>query len=83
MLFTEQDILDHLRAAIHAIGSQKLFAQHYHISQQYLSDVLRGRREPGQKILDALGYERIVFYRPLSVATNVAESPQNTHHSAS
>jgi transcriptional regulator with XRE-family HTH domain len=33
------------------------------VSSQYLSDVLHGRREPGPKILNALGLERVVTYR--------------------
>lgn len=28
-----------------------------------VNDVLRGRREPGRKILDAVGIERITVYR--------------------
>jgi hypothetical protein len=52
-----------LQTAIHAAGSQKAFAQQHAISEQYITDVLHGRREPGQKILDALGYEKVVLYR--------------------
>ena len=33
------------------------------ISPAYLSDAMRGNREPGPKILDALGLERVVMYR--------------------
>lgn len=59
----EQDILDRLRAAIEQVGSQRAFADQHGISLQYVNDVLRKRREPGQKILDALGIERVVIYR--------------------
>lgn len=59
----EQDVLDRLRAAIELAGSQKRFAEQHGISLQYVNDVLRKRREPGQKILDALGIERFVNYR--------------------
>lgn len=43
-------------------GQQKLFAQKAGISQQYLGDVLRGRREPGEAILSALGLRKVVYY---------------------
>lgn len=62
-MLTAHDVITRLRDAIAREGSQKAFAQAHHISEQYLSDVLRGRREPGQKILDALGVERIIRYR--------------------
>jgi hypothetical protein len=59
----EQDVINRLREAIHAAGSQKSFARQHHVSLQYVNDVLHRRREPGQKILDALGIERVVSYR--------------------
>jgi transcriptional regulator with XRE-family HTH domain len=33
------------------------------ISTAYLCDVLQGRREPGEKILEPMGWERAVEYR--------------------
>jgi transcriptional regulator with XRE-family HTH domain len=62
-MLSEQDILGRLRAAVRAAGSQQAFAEQHHISAQYLSDVLRGRREAGVKILDALGIEKVITYR--------------------
>ncbi len=46
-------------------GSQKQLAFKWGISQQYLSDVMDGRRMPGKKILDALGYEPVVVYKKI------------------
>lgn len=63
MTLSRHDVALRLKAAIDAVGSQKAYAQAHKISEQYLSDVLNGRREPGQKILDALGIERVVVYR--------------------
>ena len=40
-----------------------VFADELGVSPAYLSDVLNGNREPGPKILDALGIERVVSYR--------------------
>jgi len=65
-MLTEQDVLARLSAAIKVAGSQTAFAQQHGISDQYVSDAMRGRRELGQKILDALGIERVVSYREKS-----------------
>lgn len=62
-MLTEEELIDRLRTVVAQAGSQKDFAQQHGLSEQYLSDVLRGRREPGQKILEALGVERVVGYR--------------------
>jgi hypothetical protein len=65
-MLTEQDIRDRLRAAIKQAGSQAAFARQHNISLQYINDVMNGRRDMGQKILDALGIEKIVTYRERS-----------------
>lgn len=57
--------------AIQAAGSQRAFAQQHGISTQYVNDVLRGRREMGQKILDALGIDRIVSYRDRGIDSQI------------
>lgn len=44
--------------------TQKAAAQFLGVSQQYLTDVLKGRRYPGKKILDKLGLESSVVYTP-------------------
>jgi hypothetical protein len=46
-----------LRACAKA-GGQKTWAEARGMSQQHVSDVLNRRREPGPKVLDALGLER-------------------------
>lgn len=43
-------------------GSQKTVAFNLGISPQYLNDVLKYRREPGPKILKALGLVKKVTY---------------------
>jgi len=56
--------LKRLRAEIKVHGNQKLTAFALGISQQYLSDVLNGRRQPGPRLLGALGiHKRIEFVR--------------------
>ena len=52
--------------AVEDAGSRTALAAQWGISVQYIADVLNGRRDPGKSILKALGYERVVLYRPLS-----------------
>lgn len=62
-MLTEQEVMDRLRAAVAAAGSQKAYADSIGVSQSYLSDVLVGNRAPGEKILTALGLEAVTMYR--------------------
>lgn len=52
---------------------KKDWARERGITPSQLSDVLMGHRQPPRKLLDALGYERIVtttiLYRPTSKET--------------
>jgi hypothetical protein len=57
------DVVAKLQRMVQERGSQKAVATALDISEQYLCDVLRDRREPGEKLLDALGLERVVTYR--------------------
>jgi transcriptional regulator with XRE-family HTH domain len=59
---THDDLIALLRRRIKECGSQKLFAAVAGISEQYVSDVLRGRREPGDAILSALGLQKAIYY---------------------
>lgn len=49
-----------------ANGNQAAWARSNGFSPQYLSDVLNGRREPGDAILKALKVERITSYRKVA-----------------
>jgi hypothetical protein len=44
-------------------GLQVAFAQDNEMSATYVSDVLKGRREPGKKIIEAVGVEKVTVYR--------------------
>lgn len=58
--------LDALREVLHQksveAGSQKALAAQLGVSPQYLGDVLNGKREPGESILEALGLCKVVHY---------------------
>lgn len=44
-------------------GTQKDFAAQCGVSAPYLHDMLKGRREIGDKVLEAIGIERLTVYR--------------------
>jgi biotin operon repressor len=49
-------------------GSQKALARHLGISPAYLCDVIKGRRDAGTTVLDALGLVRVVRYAKIEEA---------------
>ena len=51
---------------VEAAGSQKALAQCCGVSEPFFSDVLRGRRERGEKLLTALGCRRVVSDEPIA-----------------
>jgi transcriptional regulator with XRE-family HTH domain len=53
-------------------GTQKAAAEFLGVSQQYLTDLLKGRRDPGEKILSKLGLEASVIYTPKQESREVA-----------
>ena len=59
---TPEALIDRLRRVIAEAGSQDAAAKQLGISGAYLCDVMKRRREPGKKLLDGLGYRRIVVY---------------------
>jgi hypothetical protein len=56
-------VRDSLRKACEDAGCAADWAKANEISAAYVSDVLNGRKEPGEKILRALGLKRVVEYR--------------------
>ena len=59
----EDRLREMLLIGVTVSGSQKAFAKKVGISEQYLSDILKGRRESGAKVLKYFGLERVVGYR--------------------
>ncbi len=60
---TKDELMSYFRAAVAAAGSQAAFARQHGIPSVYVGDVLRGRRSLATRILDALGVERVEYYR--------------------
>jgi transcriptional regulator with XRE-family HTH domain len=55
MAITEEEVRQRLREAIERAGSQQAYAAQIGVSNSYLSDVVNGRRLPGESILRPLG----------------------------
>jgi DNA-binding transcriptional regulator YdaS (Cro superfamily) len=55
-------VFNRLQAACKAAGGQAAWAARHGLSASYVSDVLNGRRDPGESILRALGLARVVRY---------------------
>ncbi|HDZ73185.1 MAG TPA: hypothetical protein ENH55_10480 [Aurantimonas coralicida] len=63
---TMTDVINLLRDECRQEGSQMAWAAANGVSDAYVSDVLLGRRDPGQSILEGLGLEKVVTYAPIA-----------------
>lgn len=52
-----------LALAVEKSGGQAEFARKHSVSNGYVGDALALRRDPGKKLLDILGLEKVVTYR--------------------
>jgi hypothetical protein len=61
----KEELIRHIQSVIDSkyAGLQKGFADDNDLSAAYVNDVLRGRREPGKKMLDAVGVKKVVSYQ--------------------
>ena len=59
---THAQLLQLLRRKVRRYGTQTALSSGLDISPAYLSDILKGKREPGAKVLASLGLRRIVRY---------------------
>lgn len=62
------EIYADLRKACDLVGGQTEWARRAGLSAAYVSDVLNARRDPGPKMLKALGYARRVTYHRSNAA---------------
>jgi hypothetical protein len=63
---TTDEFLEELRWQLRMFDTQKDAAEAWAISAQYLSDVLRGVRAPGQMVASALGFSKSVCFTRLT-----------------
>jgi hypothetical protein len=61
---TQEEFLSLIRDDVETEGSQKALAAKLEVSETYLSDVLRGRRTAGNKILSRYNLRAVTSYYP-------------------
>lgn len=66
-----ENVLRKLREAVKVRGSLTQVADDLDVSLSYLSKVLAGRQEPGEKILEGIGFTKLVLYVPEADANKV------------
>jgi hypothetical protein len=59
----ETKVLGLLADEVKQAGTAAAWAARHNLSQQYVNDVMNGRRPPAKSILDALCLEKVVTYR--------------------
>jgi transcriptional regulator with XRE-family HTH domain len=62
-MITREEMTDLIRKAADEAKTQRALARQWGVSPSYITDLLQGLRDPGPAILDAMGYERVIFYR--------------------
>jgi len=62
---TQDEFLSLIRDDVETEGSQKALAAKLEVSETYLSDVLRGRRAAGSKILSRYNLRAVTSYHPV------------------
>lgn len=59
---THAQLLAHLTRLENKYGTRKALADRMNVPPGYLSDVMNGNREPGEKFLKPLGLKRVTYY---------------------
>lgn len=65
-MITRDELTELIRAAARKAGSQRALARGWKVTPAYITDLLKGLRDPGPRILAAMGYERVVLYRKVN-----------------
>ena len=61
-MFTSEQIIRRLADDVAKRGSQTKLAEAIGVSKTYISDILKGKKEPSGRVLLYLGVERILRY---------------------
>lgn len=64
MIAMQYNPIEALKAKVSKQCTQSDLAAQIGISPQYLSEIINGRRPPNDKVIDFLGWEKLVIYRP-------------------
>ncbi len=61
---TKAELIEHIRQRITEAGTQKQLAADICVSESYIVDILKGRRDPSDNFLAKLGFKKVVTYQP-------------------
>lgn len=61
-MITKDELITIIVSQVQLSGSVSALSKKLGVSLSYLSDVLRGTREPGEKVLNSIGYKRVVLF---------------------
>lgn len=62
---TLEEIRSLLREQVEVAGSQTAWSKERGVALSYVNAVLAKRYEPGEKLLTAMGYRKVVSYEPI------------------
>jgi hypothetical protein len=62
---TTEEVVQMLQAAVKQAGSQEAWARRHGCAIGRVGEVVRGRRDPDDRILAGLGLRRVVTYEPI------------------
>lgn len=63
--YTVEEVIKMANEFIEVTGNQKQVADMVGISPSYLSDILKGKRSPSDKLLRVLGLHEVTLYRKI------------------
>lgn len=66
MLLTPDELVERLEMEARHSGSQSALAERYGFTRAYISRVINGYEAPSERLAEAMGYERVFRYRPIS-----------------
>jgi hypothetical protein len=72
---TRLQVVEMLRRSCAKAGSQRAWARAHGVSVAYVSDVLRGRRDPGKSILTGLG--RVGLIKRITYTVEYIDGPSD------
>lgn len=58
----QEGIREILKSRAKKEGSERKLAERLRVSYAYMNDLIRGKRRPGKKILDAIGFREARVY---------------------
>jgi transcriptional regulator with XRE-family HTH domain len=59
---TLEEVIEMIKERLIKAGSQEALAKEFGVSQQYIGDLLRRKRTPGETVLNALGLQKVIYY---------------------